>query len=367
MGGTFGEGLKLSIFGESHGPIIGIVINNIPVGIKIDFDFVNLQMQRRRPGTSDMATKRFEADEVEIVSGVFNGYTTGAPICGIIKNTNTKSHDYEKLKNVPRPSHSDYAAFVKYKGYSDFRGGGHFSGRLTAPFVFAGAVARQVLAAKNIVVGSHILKIKDIKDESFDMRGVENCLLKELSNQSFPVINQDAKTKMEKVILSAKEQNDSVGGVIECCVNNLPAGVGDPFFDSLESVISSLAFSVPGVKGVEFGAGFAISEMLGSQANDEFYIDCDDNIKTKTNNNGGINAGISNAMPIIFRVAIKPTPSIFKAQNTVNIQERKDEVLTIEGRHDPCIASRAAVVIESVAAIGILDRMLFENAKQFDD
>ena len=352
MSSTWKNNIEITIFGESHGKAIGIILGNLPAGIKIDMDEVAREMKRRAPGRNKMSTPRKEADNVEVVSGLYEGITTGAPLCGMIYNCDQHSKDYSVLKEKMRPGHSDYPAFVKYQGFNDVRGGGHFSGRITAPIVFAGAIAKQILAKQGIHVGAHILSIKDIYDEYFDMR-LSNETLNYLSEQQYPVLNKDIYDQFVKTIDEARMNQDSVGGKIECAIIGLKAGLGDPFFDSIESHLSSLLFSIPAVKSVAFGND-RISEMFGSEANDCYYYD-KDVIKTKTNNNGGIIGGISNGMPIVFNVGIKPTPSISKIQETVDIKHHQNTTLEIHGRHDPCIVFRATVVVEAMAALTILD------------
>lgn len=352
MSSTWKNNIEITIFGESHGKAIGIILGNLPAGIKIDMDEVAREMKRRAPGRNKMSTPRKEADNVEVVSGLYEGITTGAPLCGMIYNCDQHSKDYSLLKEKMRPGHSDYPAFVKYQGFNDVRGGGHFSGRITAQIVFAGAIAKQILAKQGIHVGAHILSIKDIYDEYFDMR-LSNETLNYLSEQQYPVLNKDIYDQFVKTIDEARMNQDSVGGKIECAIIGLKAGLGDPFFDSIESHLSSLLFSIPAVKSVAFGND-RISEMFGSEANDCYYYD-KDVIKTKTNNNGGIIGGISNGMPIVFNVGIKPTPSISKIQETVDIKHHQNTTLEIHGRHDPCIVFRATVVVEAMAALTILD------------
>ena len=352
MSSIWKNNIEITIFGESHGKAIGIILGNLPAGIKIDMDEVAREMKRRAPGRNKMSTPRKEADNVEVVSGLYEGITTGAPLCGMIYNCDQHSKDYSLLKEKMRPGHSDYPAFVKYQGFNDVRGGGHFSGRITAPIVFAGAIAKQILAKQGIHVGAHILSIKDIYDEYFDMR-LSNETLNYLSEQQYPVLNKDIYDQFVKTIDEARMNQDSVGGKIECAIIGLKAGLGDPFFDSIESHLSSLLFSIPAVKSVAFGND-RISEMFGSEANDCYYYD-KDVIKTKTNNNGGIIGGISNGMPIVFNVGIKPTPSISKIQETVDIKHHQNTTLEIHGRHDPCIVFRATVVVEAMAALTILD------------
>ena len=356
MSGMWGSKIKLSIFGESHGNAIGITIDGLPAGFSIDMDKIMMEMSRRAPGKSSLSTPRKESDIPEILSGYFEGKTTGTPLCAIIRNSNTKSKDYSKLKDVMRPGHADYTGAVRYKGFNDYRGGGHFSGRITAPLVFAGAICKQILEVKGIIVSAHINSIGKIKDVSFLESDISDELLNSFKENELPLINTKLEDEMRQEILSTRSSGDSIGGTIECAILGVSPGIGDPFFDSVESTLAHLMFSVPAVKGIEFGKGFDISKMRGSEANDEYYLE-NGNIKTKTNNNGGILGGITNGMPIIFNVAIKPTASIFKEQNTVNIVTMEETTLCIEGRHDPCIVQRALPVIEAVAAIGITELM----------
>ncbi|MEK6454342.1 chorismate synthase [Caldifermentibacillus hisashii] len=356
MSGIMGNKLKLSIFGESHGPAIGITIDGLPPGVAIDMDKVLAEMDRRKPGKSLLSTTRKESDTPEIISGFFNGYTTGAPLTAIIKNSDQRSKVYEDIKNLMRPGHADYPAFVKYGGFHDYRGGGHFSGRITAPLVFAGAVAKQILAEKRIFVGAHVKSISHIDDKSFQDVEVNQALFDELKKQELPLIDGEKRTEIEEVILQARKDMDSVGGTIECTVIGIPTGIGDPFFNSVESVLAHLIFSVPAVKGIEFGKGFEMTKLRGSETNDAYYYEGDE-VKTYTNNNGGITGGITNGMPVLFTVAIKPTSSIAKKQQTINIAEHKNTELVVKGRHDPCIVPRAVPVIEAVTALGILDLM----------
>ena len=317
--------MKYTIFGESHGPEIGVVLTGVPAGIALDWGFILSEMARRAPGQSALSTARKEADTPEVVSGVFEGKTTGAPLCAIIQNTDTRSRDYEELRRKPRPSHADYAAFVASGGFRDYRGGGHFSGRLTAPLVFAGAVAKQVLKPRGITVSARISMLGGVKDPS--------------------------ESQIEDIVLSAKQAGDSVGGTIACAVEGMPAGLGAPDFGcNVEGIFSQYLFAVPAVKGVAFGAGFALASMRGSEANDAFYMD-GDTVKTRTNNAGGVNGGITNGMPITFEAVLRPTTSIYKEQDTVDLDTMKDAKITIHGRHDPCIVTRAVVVIEAAAAL----------------
>lgn len=357
MTATLGEKIKLTIFGESHGLGIGCVIDGLPPGFAIDLDAVKKEMQRRAPGKSPLATARNEKDAFIIESGFFEGRTTGTPLCVLIPNSDQHSGDYSKLKNVMRPGHADYSGKVKYNGFNDYRGGGHFSGRLTAPLVFMGAVAKQILAKHGIYVGAHIVAVAGVKDTPFNPLGESAGTFSELAQKSFPVIDDAAGEAMQEKILVAKQNCDSVGGVIECMVINLPAGIGSPFFDSLESRLAHALFSVPAVKGIEFGKGFALAQMPGSEANDQMYYD-NGMVKNYTNNNGGITGGITNGMPVLFKAAVKPTPSIAKVQKTVDLSTESNTELVITGRHDPCIVQRAVPVIEGVAAWVILDMLL---------
>ncbi|MBS5983057.1 chorismate synthase [Clostridium butyricum] len=357
MSGMWGNKLKVSIFGESHGAGIGITIDGLPSGIEIDMEEVLKEMARRAPGKSRLSTARKEGDQPEILSGFFEGKTTGTPLCAVIRNSDQHSKDYGKLKDLMRPGHADYPGFIRYNGFNDYRGGGHFSGRITAPLVFAGAVCKQILNIKGINVGAHVKSIGTIYDKSFDEVELTKELLDNLKINELPLLCSEKEEMMRNAILEARSDCDSVGGTIECTVIGIDAGVGNPFFDSVESTLAHLMFSVPAVKGIEFGKGFEMSELRGSQCNDEYYYD-GDKVKTYTNNNGGITGGITNGMPILFKVGIKPTPSIAKKQRTIDIAENKESELIIEGRHDPCIVQRAVPVIEAVTAIGILDLVL---------
>lgn len=357
MSSTWGNNIKLSMFGESHGEAIGITIDGLPSGISLDLEEIKEEMRRRAPGRDKTATSRKEKDEFEILSGYFNNKTTGTPLSIIIRNTNTKSHDYDKTKDLARPGHADFTGRKRYLGNNDYRGGGHFSGRLTAPIVFAGAIAKQILSSEGIIVGSHIQSIGEISDNSFDAIKVSPRLLEFLKLKKLPTIDDNKSLEMEKVILDAKEEGDSVGGVIELAVVNPIPGLGSPFFDSIESRLSGMIFSIPGVKGIEFGKGFHITKMKGSEANDEMYME-EGEVKSYTNNNGGILGGISSGMPIIFRVALKPTASIAKSQRTIDMVKKKDAKIEIVGRHDPCIVVRAVPVLEAATAIVILDLLM---------
>ena len=354
MSGTWGKNIKYTIFGESHGEGIGIVIDNLPPGLELNISKIKSELKRRQPGINDLTTTRKEAEEFEILSGIFNNRTTGAPLCSFIKNTGQHSIDYEMTKDLIRPSHADYTAHVKFKGFNDYRGGGHFSGRLTAAIVFAGAIAKQILSEHNISIISHVYKIGDICDTSFCNQNLSIEDYPHLASMGFPTIDHSIGIAMQQRVSEIKALGDSIGGIVETAVLNLPAGLGSPFFDSLESTISHLIFSIPGVKGIEFGDGFDLAEMKGSEANDPFYLE-DSRVKTSTNHNGGILGGISTGMPIIFKTAFKPTPSIALEQNTVNIKHMQVATLNINGRHDPCIVPRALPVVEAAAAMAILD------------
>ena len=366
MSSIWGERYKVSLFGESHGSAIGVVIDGCIPGVKVDENFVKSEMQRRSPrGFKDVAeanlvTPRAEADEYEILSGVVNSYTTGTPICVMIRNTDKRSGDYTEFKNMPRPGHADYTGQIRYKGMNDIRGGGHFSGRITAGLVFAGALAKQILSERGIYIGAHLKKICTCEDESFQEENMNQENFSKLRDMRIPVVDENMGDKFRETIKNARENADSVGGVVEVGIIGLEPGFGNPFFDSVESRLAHILFSIPGVKGVEFGMGFGIAEMTGSEANDEFYFDESDGrrVKTRSNNNGGINGGITNGMPLVFRVAFKPTPSIEKTQRTVDLSQGRDVEFNIKGRHDPCIAIRGVSVTESAAAICILDILL---------
>lgn len=352
MKNTFGNNISITLFGESHGDMIGAVLDGLSAGVKIDYNMIEREMNKRRPH-GKISTPRHESDIVRIVSGVMNGISTGAPITVIIENNNKNSKDYSLLKDTPRPSHADYTANVKYGGNQDYRGGGHFSGRLTAPIVAVGAILQSALNQKGICIGTHIKKLHGISDRDFISYDDD---IRILSEKLFPVLDADSEADMTSEIIKAAEMGDSVGGVLESAVIGLPAGIGEPWFDSLESTLSHILFSIPGVKGVEFGLGFEFAEKYGSEANDPFTTD-GEKIFTLTNNNGGINGGISNGMPILFRTVVKPTPSIFKDQLTVSLSKMENTVLKINGRHDPAIIHRARAVVDAVCAIAIADAL----------
>ncbi len=354
MGSVWGNAVKLSIFGESHGGGIGCVLDGFPAGVPYDEEFILAEMDRRAPGKNRQSTARREKDLPKVLSGIFEGKTSGAPISCVIENTDTRSKDYRNLIEQPRPGHADYTGRVRYQGCNDYRGGGHFSGRLTAPLVFAGAMCKLFLRSNGIEVGSHIAAIGQIMDTPFDDVNVPAELLEKLRTQAYPVINPRAEEAMLAQIDQARAAQDSVGGIIECAVTGVPVGMGSPMLSPVEGRLSSILFSVPAVKGVEFGAGFSIAAMRGSEANDCMYLD-GDTVKTETNNNGGILGGITNGMPIIVRTAIKPTPSISREQHTLNLTDQQVEPLVIKGRHDPCIVTRATPVIEAAVAVAVTD------------
>ncbi|CZQ81118.1 chorismate synthase signature 1 [Trichococcus palustris] len=357
MSDVWGNKLKVSIFGESHGAAIGIVIDGLPPGHEIDMENVAKEMKRRAPGQSALTTPRKEKDQPEIVSGYFNDRTTGSSLTAIIRNSDTRSKDYSLMKKLMRPGQADYPGYVRYEGFNDYRGSGHFSGRITAPLVFAGAIAKQLLEKQGITIGAHLKSVANIQDESFSDCEVTPDLLRGFSEKELPLLNEALEPQVREIIREAKAKGDSLGGTAEVCVLGIPAGIGNPFFDSVESVLSHIIFSVPAVKGLEFGAGFGISEMLGSEANDSYYYE-GDTIKTRTNHNGGIVGGITDGMPILFKVAIKPPASISIKQQTIDIEEKTNAELVVEGRHDPIIVPRAIPVLEAVTAIAILDLLL---------
>ena len=352
MKNTFGESVSVTLFGESHGETIGAVLDGLAPGVIADDAFIGLKLSQRRPQGS-VSTKRVEPDRFRIVSGVYNGKTTGAPICIQIPNENVKSDDYTRLRELARPGHADYTARMKYYGFEDRRGGGHFSGRLTAPLVAVGAIAISALRARGIEIGTHVQKCAGISDDGF---GDLNKDIAYLNTQTFAVLNDAKKAEMIAAIEDAAQRKDSVGGVLETAVVGVPAGVGEPWFDTLEGVLSHALFSIPAVKGVEFGAGFAIADMKGSEANDALRAE-NGKVTAITNHNGGINGGISNGMPIIFRCAVKPTPSIGISQETVDLNSMENAEIEVAGRHDPAIVHRARAVVDSISALVLCDQL----------
>lgn len=353
MSSIYGENLKLSIFGQSHARAVGMTLDGIPAGLPVDMERLSRFLARRAPGNAPYATARKEEDRPEFLCGILDGYTCGAPITAVIANTNTRSGDYDNLRDCPRPGHADYTAQIKYGGFQDAAGGGHFSGRLTAPICVAGGLCLQWLEKRGIRVGAHIASIAGIRDRAFDPAGPR---LEEIGIP-FPVLDREAGERMQEAILEARAAGDSVGGIIECAVTGLPAGLGAPMFGGVEGRIAGIVYGIPAVKGVEFGAGFAAAGMRGSENNDPFVMD-GGAVRTLTNHCGGILGGITNGMPVIFRAAVKPTPSIAMAQKSVSLSRKEDRELTVKGRHDPCIVPRAVPVVEAAAAIAVMDLLL---------
>ena len=351
MKSVIGKNITLALYGESHGTAIGVVVDGLPAGIKVNTDFIAHQLDMRKP-KGKISTQRRETDEFSITSGVFNGYTCGTPVHIMMENKTQRSSDYQP--NLPRPSHADYTAHIKYNGFEDYRGGGHFSGRLTAPVVAAGAIAIDVLKNKGITIGTHIKKCQHIVDREFENYAEDIALC---NSKYFATLDEQAGVQMQQHIEKNGAECDSVGGILETCVLGMPAGVGEPFFNSIESVLSHYMFSIGGVKGIEFGKGFAFADCLGSEVNDAFEM-CGDKVVTKTNSNGGINGGITNGMPLIFRLAVKPTPSIFRQQDTVDLDTMENAKLTLTGRHDPAIFHRARVVADSLTALALMDMLV---------
>lgn len=353
MGSTYGENLKLSIFGQSHGTAIGMTLDGIPAGLPVDLDKLQTFLNRRAPGQNDWSTPRKEEDRPDFLAGLVDGFTCGAPIAAVIHNKNTRSGDYDDLKDCPRPGHADFTAQIKYGGFQDAAGAGHFSGRLTAPLCIAGGLCKQWLEEMGIQIGAHILAIGECGDNYFDPMDPEI----ETVSADFPVLNPESGANMQALIANAKAAGDSIGGIIECAVTGLPAGIGEPMFGGVESRIAQIVYGIPAVKGVEFGIGFDCACVPGSQSNDGFAI-VDGKIVTQTNNAGGILGGITNGMPLIFCAAIKATPSIACPQRSIRLRALKEQTLSVKGRHDPCIVPRAVPVIEAAAAIAIYDMIL---------
>ncbi len=363
MKNNIGQNISMTLFGESHGPAIGIVLDGLPAGFPIDMDRMLADLEKRK-AKGKISTQRHEADLPQIVSGYFNGYTTGTALTILIENGNTKSKDYQKIHGRLRPGHADFTAFEKYHGFQDYRGGGHFSGRLTACLVAAGSICRQILEAHGVYIGTHLKQVYNVTDKSFSQ---DVQTLKEeidfINTLEFATLDAEAATKMRTVIEEAAAEKDSVGGILETAIIGVPVGLGEPAFDSMESTLSHLLFSVPAIKGVSFGAGFDFANMKGSQANDAF-INVDGTIQTETNHNAGINGGITNGMPIVIQSVVKPTPSIFKQQNSVDYFSKEHVDLTIQGRHDPSIIHRARIVVDSMVAFGILDQWMNNHATE---
>ena len=356
MSSEFGKMLKVSVFGQSHGRAIGVNIDGLPAGEAIDLEELQRFLDRRRPGRDALSTARSEADRPIFLSGLENGTTCGAPLCAVIENSGQRSKDYGELADKPRPGHADYTAWVKWGGHADMRGGGHFSGRLTAPLCIAGGIAKQILARRGIYVGAHLFSVGDEQDEHFPLCPTPE-LFEAVSEKPFPVLDDGAGERMRALILEAKNALDSVGGVIECAAIGLPAGLGGPMFEGVENRLAAAMFGVPAVKGVEFGAGFQAARLRGSENNDPFVIS-DGAVVTETNHAGGILGGITTGMPLVLRTAVKPTPSIGQTQKTVSLSAREQTEMRILGRHDPCIAHRAVPVVEAVTAAVLLDLLL---------
>lgn len=356
MSSCFNGGITVSLFGESHGRGIGVVLDNLPAGEEIDLDRIYAFMARRAPKKDGTSTMRSEKDMPEILSGLYNGKTTGTPLAAVIFNTDAHSQDYGNISHIARPAHADYTGYLRYNGANDPRGGGHFSGRITAPLVFAGAVCEQILQHRGITTGAHISSIKNISDEPFDAMNITAEQLEAVKARVFPTISEKAEADMREVINSARENLDSVGGIVECAAVGFPAGIGSPMMDGLENIISRLVFAIPAVKGIEFGNGFSCVDIFGSENNDEFAIQ-DGKVVTLSNNHGGILGGISSGMPIIFRAAFKPTPSISRPQKSVDFKELTEEELVIKGRHDPCVVPRAVPCVESAMNIALVSAL----------
>ena len=351
---TVGMSYKTTIFGSSHGPAVGCVVDGCPAGLAISIDRIQKQLDRRRPGSSDVSSPRKEKDSLIILSGLLDGKATGASITGVVNNKDVESKVYDVFKVVPRPGHADYTATIKYRGFHDHRGGGMFSGRMTIPLVISGSIAMQALESKGIHIAAHSLRIGRVWSKSNPpVQNIERVARKNDVGCADPKIAKMMRTE----ILDAKREGDSVGGIIECIATGLPVGVGEPFFNSVESVLSHILFSIPAIKGIEFGAGFQVAEMRGSENNDQFRVR-NGKVITETNNAGGVLGGITDGMPVILRVAVKPTPSIAKTQRSVNLKEMRETELEIVGRHDPCVVPRAVPVVESVVSMGLLDLML---------
>ncbi len=357
MTSVCGKNIIVSIFGQSHSAAIGVTIDGLPAGKKINIDQLKAFLQRRAPGQNAYSTPRQEADIPEFISGLVDGVTCGAPLTAIIRNTDVRSGDYSQFSDVPRPSHVDYAAQQKFGGVQDMAGGGHYSGRLTAPLCIAGSICLQLLQQRGIEIAAHIASIGNIKDKAFNLVNVSLAEFELLKAKSLAVIDDQKAAQMIELILAAKSEGDSVGGVVECAALGIPAGIGEPLFDGLENSIAAIVFGIPAVKGIEFGNGFAAATLKGSENNDSFYFD-NTQVKTITNNHGGILGGISSGMPLIFRTAFKPTPSIAKVQQSVSLSQKENTTLEIKGRHDPCIVPRAVACVEAAAAIAIYDALL---------
>nr|WP_325302563.1 chorismate synthase [uncultured Oscillibacter sp.] len=363
MSSEFGNILRVSVFGQSHGKAVGVVVDGLPAGEAIDLEELQRFLDRRRPGTGPLSTARKETDVPEFLSGLEGGKTCGAPLCAVIKNADQHSKDYGELADKPRPGHADFTAWAKWGGHADMRGGGHFSGRLTAPLCVAGGIAKQILARRGIFVGAHLASVAGICDRPFPLHPTA-ALFEEVAAKPFPVLDEAAGERMRAAILEAKNDLDSVGGVIECAAAGLPAGLGEPMFGGVENRLAAALFGIPAVKGVEFGEGFRAAELRGSENNDPFTVE-DGEIRAETNRAGGILGGITTGMPLVLRAAVKPTPSIGRPQKTVRLSAMEAAELTVHGRHDPCVAHRAVPVAEAVTAAVLLDMLLEGNHGTF--
>ena len=358
MASVYGKNIKISVFGQSHSPAIGVSIDGLPAGFPIDFDELSAFMSRRMPGQGAHTTTRREKDEPDFLSGLVDGVTCGAPLAAIIRNTDARSSDYEQLWDIPRPSHADYTAYIKYGKTRDVRGGGFFSGRLTAPLCLAGGICLQLLQREGIQIAAHIVQIGSIVSCSFDPVNIGSNEINVLKEAAFPVLDADAGELMLAAIEQARSCGDSIGGIIECAAINVPAGIGDPMFDGMENRLAAILFGIPAVKGVEFGNGFSAAGLWGSENNDAFYMRADA-VRTRTNNHGGILGGITSGMPVLFRTAFKPTPSISIEQGSISLSRKEDVLLSLKkGRHDPCIVPRAVPCVEAAAAVAFYDALI---------
>ncbi|MBQ3141608.1 MAG: chorismate synthase [Clostridia bacterium] len=360
MSSTIGQTLKLTLFGQSHSEAVGAVLEGFPAGFRPDADALAAFMARRAPGGA-LATARKEPDEVHFLSGITDGHTCGAPLCLTIANTNVRSADYAAIADLPRPSHADYPAHLRYGGHQDVRGGGHFSARLTAPLCAAGALCLQLLEQYGISVGAHLLSVADVSDEPFDAVGIDAAQLAALQTADFPTLLAQAGERMRSAIRAAAEAGDSVGGIIEAAAVGFPAGHGEPIFDGLENRLAATLFGIPAVKGVEFGDGFSCAASTGSRNNDPWYYGADGTVRTRTNHSGGMLGGLSTGMPLLMRVALKPTPSIFLQQDSISLSRGENAPLLIKGRHDPCVAVRAVPVVTAAVALTLTDVLLTDG------
>ncbi|NLI52975.1 MAG: chorismate synthase [Clostridiales bacterium] len=360
MSSELGTVLRIGVFGESHGRAIGVTMQGLPAGEAVDMAALEAFLERRRPGRNALSTARVEPDRPVFLSGMLEGKTTGSPLCAIIENADARSRDYTEFADKPRPGHADYTAYLKWGGAADMRGGGHFSGRLTAPLCIAGGIAKQILARRGVAIGAHLAAVAGVADEPFPLLPT-GALFDEIAQKDFPVLDEAKGKRMQTAILTASREGDSVGGVIECAAIGLPAGLGGPMFDGVENRLAHALFGIPAVKGVEFGAGFTAAAMRGSEHNDPFRIGADGSVTTETNHAGGILGGITTGQPLVLRIALKPTPSIAKAQRTVSLSKHENAELVVKGRHDPCVAHRAVPVAEAVTALVLLDLILEEK------